>query len=223
MNNSNEIGSSLPEKEESPKQEKIREIMKRSKQFIVICGPSGSGKTMAIKHLVDKYGFIEPPFLTTRKLRPGEKEIGGAVLDEEDFSKKETSGEIFLPARNYGNAYGYDLDVIFNSAIEGNNIVVEAPSVNLTTDVAHFLPESTVIGMLPLNTKEIEAQLTERGLNSDSDRKARLSSVETEKENILRASETMSISQITPTHGVPEDTLTQIDTLMEQKRFKAKE
>lgn len=62
----------LPEKE---KLEKIQEIIKRSSQFIVLCGPSGSGKTTAIKHLVDNYGFIEPPFLTTRELRQGEIEI----------------------------------------------------------------------------------------------------------------------------------------------------
>ena len=46
----------------NPEQGKIIEIMKRSKQFVVLSGPSGSGKTMIIKHLVQSYGFVEPPF-----------------------------------------------------------------------------------------------------------------------------------------------------------------
>ena len=84
----------------NPEQGKIIEIMKRSKQFVVLSGPSGSGKTMIIKHLVQSYGFVEPPFLTTRELRPTEKEIGGLNLSREDFLKREAGKKIFLPAHN---------------------------------------------------------------------------------------------------------------------------
>lgn len=222
MKNINETGFSDPEKEDSPEQEKIKEILKRSKQFIVISGPSGSGKTMAIKHLVDNYGFIEPPFLTTRELRPDEQKIGGVHIDKDEFAKREAEQKIFLPARNYGNAYGYDLDIIFQSATEGNNIVVEAPASNLTTDVVSFLPEGIVIGMLPLTVEEIELQLKERGLNNEEDRKIRLANSETEKEQIVQASRLMNITQIVPTHGVPQETLSQIDKVMDEKEFKIK-
>lgn len=222
MKNINETGSPDSKKENSPEQEKLEEILKKSKQFVVISGPSGSGKTMAIKHLVDRYGFIEPSFLTTRELRPGEQEIGGAHVDQDEFTKREAEQKIFLPARNYGNAYGYDLDIIFNSVEEGNNIVVEAPASNLITDVARFLPESTVVGMLPLTIKEIEEQLKERGLNNPEDRRIRIANSETEKEQIIHASSLMDISQIIPTHGVPQDTLSQIDKVMDAKGFEIK-
>ncbi len=196
--------------------------MRRSKQFIVVCGPSGCGKTMAIKHLVDSYGFIEPPFLTTRKLRPEEGEIGGIHVSKYEFIEKEMDKKIFLAARNYGNAYGYDLDTIFQSTIEGNNIVVEVPASDLTINVAYFLPEGTIIAMLPLTTEEIEIQLSQRGLNDNRDKKIRLLSSEIEKEHILHASKVMAIDQIIPTHGVPEDTLYQIDELMDKKEIKIK-
>lgn len=210
------------EREDSPEKEKIREIMKRSKQFVIISGPSGSGKTMVIKHLVENYGFIEPPFLTTRELRSGEKEIGAVRLDQNEFAEREAEQRIFLPAHNYGNAYGADLEVIFNLVIADHNIVIEAPSSNLISDVARFLPESTVIGMLPVSRGELEAQLIQRGLNDDSDRRTRLDSAETEKEQIIRASESMDITQIIPIPGVPQDTISQIDRLMEVKGFKIK-
>lgn len=211
-----------PGKENAPEQERIREIAKRSRQFVVISGPSGSGKTMAIKHLVDNYGFIEPPFLTTRELRPGEKEIGGTRIDQDEFAKKEAEQKIFLPARNYGNAYGYDLDTIFQISAEGNNIVVESPAANLTAYVSEFLPESTVIGMLPVDAGELKEQLARRGLNSDEDRKIRLQNSEIEKRQIVEASKSINIFQIVPTHGIPQNTISQIDRLMRKKGFKTK-
>ncbi len=222
MNNPGETNpfDANQEKDMNPEREKLREVGERSKQFVVISGPSGSGKTMVIKHLVENYGFVEPPFLTTRPLRPGEDEIGGVSLIQEEFTRRKAEDKIFLPARNYGNAYGYNLDIIFTIAVEGNNIVVEAPASNLVSDVSHLLPESTVIGMLPLGRQELEAQLIQRGLNNDEDRRVRLEGAETEKEQIIQASALMKISQIVPVHGVPQDTISQIDKLMEEKGFK---
>lgn len=211
------------ENEENPEQIKLREIARRSKQFVVLSGPSGSGKTMIIKHLVEKYGFIEPSFITTRELRPGEAEIGGVKLDVDEFSREESKGSIFLPAHNYGNAYGYSLDVIFNLAESNNNIVVEAPASNLVSDVSRLLPEGTVIGILPPSTDELETQLKQRDLNDDSDRKVRLQSVQTVKDQIITAAKSMEIREIVPTHGVPQDTIDQINKLMEEKGFKIKE
>lgn len=203
-------------------QEKIIEIIKRSNQFVVISGPSGSGKTMVIKHLVKNYGFIEPPFLTTRELRPGEQEIGGANLSKDDFTKREAGKKIFLPAHNYGNAYGYDLDVIFNITVKGNNVVVEVPASTLASDISNFLPHGTVIGMLPVSNKDLKAQLIQRSLNNDQDIQIRLQNSEIEKEQIIQASVLISITQIIPTHEVPENTISQVDRLMDLKGFKIK-
>ena len=222
MKNRNEVGHSSSEQENNPEQEKIKELMERSRQFVVVVGPSGSGKTMAIKYMVEKYGFVEPPFLTTRELRPGEQEMGAVCLDREDFAKKETENKIFLPAHNYGNAYGCDLDVIFSLAKEGKNIIVEAPAANLTTDVSRFLPEGTVIGILPGSKEELERQLIERGLNHEEDRNSRLQSFEAIREQILVAAKSMDIKQIVPMHGIPKETFFQIDGLMEEKGFKLK-
>lgn len=203
-------------------QEKITEIIKRSNQFVVLSGPSGSGKTMVIKHLTQNYGFVEPPFLTTRELRPNEQAIGGINLDQKDFAKKEFGKKIFLPAHNYGNSYGYDLDIIFNIAVQGNNIVVEAPASNLIQDVSGFLPQSTIIGILPESRLELEQQLKQRGLNSDHDQQIRLQNYEIEKEKIIQASALINIAKVIPTHGIPQDTLSQIDRLMNLKGFKIK-
>ena len=222
MKKSNETGSHDFEREYNPEREKINEIIKRSNQFVVVCGPSGSGKTMAIKHLVDKYGFVEPPFLTTRELRPGEQEVGGVQVSLGDFMEQEMDEKMFLVARNYGNAYGYDLDKIFQSVVEDKNIVVEAPASNLTTDVAYFLPKSTIIAVLPLTTEEIKVQLDQRGLNGDRDKRIRLLNSEIEKEHIIRSCAVMNIEQVTPTHGMPEKTLLQIDELMDKKGFEVK-
>ncbi|MDP3015034.1 MAG: hypothetical protein Q8N28_01325 [bacterium] len=200
--------------------EKIKEIIKRSNQFIVICGPSGSGKTMTIKHLVDNYGFIEPPFITTRELRSGEKEMGSICVSRDEFMEKNMDGQIFLSARSYGNAYGYDLDIIFSSIIKGKKIVIEAPSSNLMTDVSYFLPQSTIMGIVPLTIKEIDSQLNQRALNNGDDQRIRLLNCEIEKEHIAYCCGLIDITPILPTYGNLKNTLRQVDRLMEKKGFK---
>lgn len=199
--------------------EKITEIISRSNQFIVICGPSGSGKTMIARHLVDKYGFFEPPFLTTRKLRPGEKEAGSACVSRDEFMEKHIEGKIFLSARNYGNAYGYDLDTIFENIIGGKKIVIEAPASNLIIDVSYFLPQSTIIGIVPLTAEEVENQLSQRALNNGKDQRMRLLNCEIEKEHIAYCCGSIDIVPILPTDGSPKHTLRQVDRLMDKKGF----
>jgi len=200
--------------------EKIKEIIKKSDQFIVICGPSGSGKTMVSKHLVDCFDFIKPPCVTTRELRKGEKEAGSVCLDRNEFLEKDMAGQIFLSARNYGNAYGYDLDIIFNNLMTGKKIVVEAPASNLMTDVSYFLPEGIIIGIIPLTTEEVDNQLTQRALNNDKDQRMRLLNCEIEKEHIAYCCGLIDIEPIIPTDGSPENTLRQVDRLMDKKGFK---
>lgn len=202
--------------------EKIKEIIKRSSQFVVICGPSGSGKTMIAKHLIDNYGFIEPPFLTTRELRPGEKEHCSLCVSRDEFMENDTGGQIFLSARNYGNAYGYDLDIIFNSVMEGEKIVIEAPASNLITDVSYFLPKSTIIGIVPLTVEEVDGQLNQRALNNKKDQRMRLLNCEIEKEHIAHCCGLIDITPILPTEGNPKNTLLQVDRLMDKRGFETK-
>lgn len=200
--------------------EKIKEIIFKSSQFVVICGPSGSGKTMIAKHLVDNYGFVGPPFLTTRELRPGEKEIGSIRLGLDEFMQKDVNGQIFLSARNYGNAYGYDLDTIFNKVMEKKKIVIEVPASNLITDVSYFLPQSTIIGIIPLTTEEVSNQLNQRSLNNVKDQRIRLLNCEIEKEHIAYCCGSIDITPILPTEGSPKNALCQIDRLMSKEGFK---
>lgn len=207
------------EKSTETVQEKIEAIMLRSDHFIVVSGPSGSGKTMAIKYLVEKYGFFEPPFLTTRLLRSAEGAMGEKSLSDDEFMKKEVAGEMFLVARNYGNAYGYDLDVVFAKVKDGGKIIVEAPASHLTTNIRYFLPNCTVIGLLPSTSEELEVRLENRGIHTEADKRIRLLNAEMEKECIVRASSAMDIARIIPTNGVPLDTLMQIDQLMLKKMF----
>ncbi len=80
-----------------------------------------------------------------------------------------------------------------------------------------------MIGILPPSIDELETQLRERGLNDDADQRIRLQSAQAIKEQIIGASESMEITQIITTLGIPEDTIRQIEKLMEEKGFKIKE
>ncbi len=202
--------------------EKIKKIKKRSNKFVVLCGPSGSGKNMIIKHLIDHYDFRGLPSLTTRSLRKGDGELEILSMGRDEFMERELDGKIFLPVHNYGNLYGYDINTVLNSIIQKSSIVIESPTANLTTDVAYFLPEAMVIGIIPSTTNELEHQLNLRGLNEKRDKRIRLLNTEIEKEHIMGASELMEINQVVPIPGVPQDTLSQIDRLMEEKGFKKK-
>ncbi len=193
--------------------------MDLSNQFIVICGPSGSGKSMTASYLLDTYGFVELPFLTTRELRPGEAHAGSHHLTRHSFVERSLEGTIFLGVRSYGNAYGYDLDVVYRSAIEGKRIVLEAPSSYLATDVAYFLPQAILIGIIPLSTEAVANQLFHRGLNKVPDQRLRLLNCEIEKEHIASCCALMDITIILPTEGDPEPTLRQIDRVMKKHGF----
>ncbi len=199
--------------------EKIKKIMEKSEQFVVICGPSGSGKTMVAEYLISNYGFAELPFLTTRDLRPGEKEIGACQITRDEFIEQSQGGNIFLGVRSYGNAYGYNLDLIYSQTMNGQRIVVEAPASYLTTDVSYFLPKSTIIGVIPLTPNETERQLEARGLNAAVDQRLRVLNCEIEKEHIAYSCGTIDVTPILPTDGSPEHTLRQVDRLMEKRGF----
>lgn len=194
-------------------------IRDNSKSFVVLSGPSGSGKTMVTDYLRDTYNFCVPPFVTTRTLRAGEEEIGAKSVSPEAFLRSVTKGEIFLGVRNYGNAYGYYTQDICKLLDQGAHVVIEAPASCLMTDVVVALPESTIIGIVPLKKDGLEQQLTNRGIHKAEDQRIRLLSAEIEKEHIAYCCGLIEITPVLPTDGSPEYTLRQIDRIMKQRGF----
>ena len=108
-----------------------------------------------------------------------------------------------------------ELDIEFNK-IPLENFSIESPISVLTTDVAYFLPKAVIIAILPSTTEELDYQLRHRELNEERDKRIRSLSVEIEKEHIVKASSLMEINRIIPIPGIPQNTLFQINKLMQE-------
>lgn len=205
------INMNAVEKQNLSIKDKYNLISRQSNRCIVICGPSGSGKTMSINHMVNKYGYNYIPFVTTRALRAEELNTGSESISRKEFMDRKLNNKVFLGANNYGNSYGYDIDGVYRKLIEGETLILESPSSQLLTDVHVLLPKATVLGFVTLDHSITMSILSDRNDKLDIDTQLRTLQSSIEVFNIELAQKSMSIIQIRPKLGNPQETIDQID------------
>ena len=95
--------------------------------LVLFSGPSGAGKNTVIGGLLSKhpdtYAFV--PSVTTRKMRPGERE--GApyhYISEEEFLRRLDAGEFYEYERIHGNLYGMS-KCILDGMLGGGKILLK--------------------------------------------------------------------------------------------------
>lgn len=195
-------------------EEKIDFIREESKNVIVLTGPTGSGKGLIINFLTTNYKIRDLPFITTRNLRDGEAESGSKQVKTLEFLMMEYSGKLFLSVSNYGNLYGYDLDIVYAALKNDEIIILEAPPGRIITEVDTLLPQSTKLAVIPPNNFSKET-LKVRNTESDSTQTLRHLLGEAEIEELRFACAHSKVFPILPTLGEPEWSLKQVKRIID--------
>jgi guanylate kinase len=132
-------------------------------KVIVISGPSGAGKTSICNALLRELpNAVWSVSATTRPPRGGE--ISGHSYEfttRDQFAVKERAGEFLETAEYVGHRYGTPRKPVMDAIASGQHVVMEI-DVQGGIQVAHRLPESIRIFVLPPNMESLRARLEGR-------------------------------------------------------------
>lgn len=141
--------------------------------LIVISGPSGSGKGSLIADLLAARPDLRLAVsATTRAPRPGEREgVDYRFLSQEQFARREASGEFLETVSYAGNRYGTLISELEGAPGEG--IVVEIETQGATA-MRRRLPHARLIFIAPPSLAELEVRLRARASEDEAAIAARL-------------------------------------------------
>lgn len=153
-------------------------------KLFVISGSSGVGKGTLIKEFLTKHPeFKLSVSCTTRKPREGEIHgINYFFLSPEEFQKNIDNNEFLEWAEFSGNRYGTQKAYVERKLSEGKNLILEIDTVG-ALNVKKFMPEATLIFILPPSLEELEARLRGRHTETEEAIQKRLASTRLEIEN----------------------------------------
>jgi guanylate kinase len=169
-----------------------------------------------LNFLQKEYGFVILPFITTRNLRAGEKEMGSEQVSARDFLELEHRGKLFLGVSNQGNLYGYKSSEVCNFLKDGKFVLFEAPANRLVTEVSVLLPNAIKIGVIPpdeFSTNTLSIRNTEKGF----EQRLRSLRAAIEVEELRHASAHSRVHVVLPTFGEPEWSCAQVRRIIEKE------
>jgi len=136
--------------------------------LIVISGPSGVGKGSILKKVMGRRKNLKLSVsYTTRKPREGEIEGKDyCFLNEDEFLKCVSKGEMLEYAKYCGNYYGTPLKALNEELNKGNNVILEI-EVQGGEQVINKFDDVISIFVLPPSLKELSKRLSERALDSE--------------------------------------------------------
>ena len=137
--------------------------------LIVISGPSGVGKGTVRKALFDmkNHNLTYSISMTTRKIRPGEKDGRDYYfVTEEEFLKKIDEGKFLEHAEFVGNHYGTPLDKVEALLDQGKEVVLEI-EVDGALQVKKKMPDCVMIFIVPPGKQALYDRLRGRGTESE--------------------------------------------------------
>ncbi|MBA1435108.1 guanylate kinase [Bombilactobacillus bombi] len=133
--------------------------------LIVLSGPSGVGKGTVrgamLKDSVNQFKYSVS--MTTRKMRPGEKNgVDYFFCSKAEFEKKIQQGQMLEYARYVDNYYGTPLQYVQDTLDSGKDVLLEI-EVNGAMQVREKMPDGVFIFLTPPDLSSLRSRITHRG------------------------------------------------------------
>jgi len=165
--------------------------MAKSKLFI-ICGPSGTGKKTVWSGIVDqpKYNTIFSVSMTTRKIRPGEKEgVDYFYVTKEQFEDAIANNKLLEYAKYVSNTYGTPREFVEKNLASGKNVFLEIEMQGAIDVMKNWKDKDSLftIFIAPPSLEELKNRLKNRNTETDEmiEQRIKQSAWELTKQNLF--------------------------------------
>jgi guanylate kinase len=142
---------------------------------VIFAAPSGAGKTSIAERLRERRRDVAfSVSATTRPPRPGERDGEHYhFVDEPEFRRMASAGELLEWAEVHGNLYGTPRSNIAEASDAGRFLILDI-DVQGSRQVRQTLPDSISIFVLPPSAEELARRLMGRGSEDTTVRNRRL-------------------------------------------------
>lgn len=158
--------------------------MKKAK-LLVISGPSaGAGKDTIVRMFLKRHpDWYQPPSITTRPLRPGEKEGKDMrSVTTEEFKKWQTEDKFLETDFHADHWYGTLKKPVGDLFSKGQNVVLRI-DVNGSRQVKHQIPEAITVFIEAESPEALEARIRGRHSETEEQIQGRLELAKREQEH----------------------------------------
>jgi guanylate kinase len=145
--------------------------IRRRGLMVVLSSPSGAGKTTISRRLLQRdSGLTLSISLTTRRMRPGEKDgVDYLFVDAAEFVRRVARGELLEHAQVFGNHYGTPRAPVEQTLSRGLDVLFDIDWQG-TQQLAQAMREDLVsIFVLPPTVADLERRLRTRAQDSDEE------------------------------------------------------
>ncbi|WP_333650390.1 guanylate kinase [Candidatus Binatus sp.] len=138
--------------------------------IFILSAPSGAGKTTIWRASLKAIAGLEfSVSLTTRAPRAGEADgIDYSFVSEEEFKRRQSSGELAEWARVFESSYGTPRAPLDAAIASGRDILLDIDIQGARQIRAMYLGDAVAIFVLPPTFAELEGRLRGRGTEEES-------------------------------------------------------
>ncbi|MDB5107362.1 MAG: guanylate kinase [Candidatus Binatus sp.] len=183
--------------------------------IFILSAPSGAGKTTISRAAVKEISGVEASVsLTTRSARGGEAEgIDYRFVSEEEFRRREASGEFAECARVFESSYGTPRAPLEAAVAAGRDILLDI-DIQGARQIRREYPRDTVtIFVLPPSFADLEQRLRRRGTENEEKIQHRLRRAREEAAAYIEYDYLVINAQI-------KDSLARLETIMKAERLR---
>ena len=165
----------MPKPDDSPQKRGI---------IFILSAPSGAGKTTISRAALKAVKGLEASVsLTTRAPREAEVEgVDYCFVSEEEFKRRETSGDLAEWARVFESSYGTPRAPLDDAVAAGRDILLDIDIQGARQIRAGYQHDAVTIFVLPPSFAELEERLRRRGTEDEAKIQHRLRRARVEAE-----------------------------------------
>ena len=142
--------------------------MNNKGRLFVISAPSGAGKTTLCDKIIKMLpGVVRSVSMTTRQMRPGEKEgIDYFFVSVDEFKKRLKAKEFIEHAKVFDNYYGTPSRFVVNNLKKNKDVVLTIDVQGAMQIRKNFDKDSVFIFILPPSINDLRSRLQKRKTDS---------------------------------------------------------